>query len=87
MNDEQIELKPCPFCGWKNIRIMEDKRGMLEAECTYCWCRACGTQGPWAFSVNDDMETVIKKCAERWNERDGFDGVKRTDCKDLGIKT
>jgi len=79
VNDEVI-LKPCPFCGWKKIRIMEEKqkKSLLKGcKFTYCWCKVCGTKGPWAYSVDDEMREVVRKCVERWNDRDGVDGISK----------
>jgi hypothetical protein len=68
------EIFPCPFCAWKNIRIIEDEIKEKDhvfkgSKYTFCWCKVCGTCGPWAYSVDDDEKTVIRKCIERWNER------------------
>lgn len=67
-----IELKPCPFCGWENIRIIESEKEnppLGGSKYTYCWCRVCGTRGPWAYSVDDSEEVFAEKCIKRWNER------------------
>jgi len=59
------ESLPCPFCGNDKIRIMED--GISKF--TYSWCGYCGARGPSAYNIDDDIETMINKCIERWNER------------------
>lgn len=69
-----FQTLPCPFCAWERIRIIEDEikdkdHVLRGSKYTYCWCRVCGTRGPWAYSVDDDEKVVIKKCIERWNER------------------
>jgi len=70
------ECLPCPFCAWENIRVMEDEIRKKEhplkgSKYTYCLCAVCGAHGPWACSVDDDIETVARKCIVRWNERGG----------------
>jgi len=64
----------CPSCGHDKIRIVEDETKdtshvLKPSKFTYCWCRVCGGYGPSAYNVNDDIETVINRCIERWNER------------------
>ena len=71
----EIEPLPCPFCGWKNIRVIEcpKEEGIFrDSLYTYAWCKPCGTRGPWAYNIDDDDETAYRKCVERWNERDGI---------------
>mgnify|MGYP001616049123 CR=1 FL=1 len=71
---------PCPFCGWENIRIVEspfDNGFFKDSLYTYCWCKVCGTRGPWAFNVEDADEENYHKCIVRWNERNGKNGVKQ----------
>lgn len=73
--DADIEIPealPCPFCGWVKIRVIEEaaKEGMFKGSLyTYCWCRVCGTKGPWAYNVKDDDRKVYDACVKRWNER------------------
>lgn len=56
---KQEELKPCPFCGRRNIGYGEDSnRGLLY--CCFILCLDCLSRGPSAC----DKETAIKK----WNE-------------------
>lgn len=57
MNQE--ELKPCPFCGSRDIEIHENKEGGF-LYCIYILCLCCLARGPstWEESV------AIKK----WNE-------------------
>jgi Lar family restriction alleviation protein len=56
------ELKPCPFCGSKNIEITgRDK----------CWirCNNCGCEGPTPANLwPTDMEAI-----EAWNMRGAQD--------------
>lgn len=62
---------PCPFCGSKDIGILEKKRKKMgvENKVTCCYCKQCGAKGPWDFSNDDTEEIVVQKCIERWNGR------------------
>lgn len=53
---EEIELKPCPFCGGKAVMIGEDD-GMYQVVCPDC----AGTI--------DDFYGEKEVAAEKWNER------------------
>lgn len=53
------DLKPCPFCGSKNIRF-KDTRGWLE---TCGECEDCGALGP-----DGDIDDVSSAVAA-WNTR------------------
>ena len=53
---EEIELKPCPFCGGKAVMIGEDD-GMYQVVCPDC----AGTI--------DDFYNEKEVAAEKWNER------------------
>ena len=71
---KELELLPCPFCGYEKIRILEEKtkKGCFKGYLyTFAWCRMCGTKGPWAWSVHDDLKVVVNECIDRWNERGG----------------
>ena len=41
-----MELKPCPFCGEKELGVVED-----DAE-VFVRCYECGVRGPWTDSAN-----------------------------------
>ena len=59
MRDSETELKPCPFCGSKDLAV----------ECTdgvglpYVTCCNCGVDGAWSPTHN---EAIMK-----WNIRVG----------------
>ena len=50
------ELKPCPFCGNKHLRVEKVKKGVY---CVECWC--CGAR----------VESVvcIENAIKWWNNR------------------
>lgn len=55
MTDDEVELRPCPFCGAKNVE-------MYERNMSTWWvhCYKCGTEGPIGRYLGD--------AAEMWNE-------------------
>jgi len=62
MNDEKVELKPCPFCGGKNAKeIAHEKYIALER---FVMCKSCGARGP---SYLADTNLHI----QWWNTRAG----------------
>lgn len=52
------ELKPCPFCGGKNLYRHKDSDGLGQ---TWVWCADCGASGP----VKEERSHAI----EAWNRR------------------
>lgn len=66
MKIDEIELKPCPFCGSTELRII--KALSLSKDLSdftmidnYINCLTCGTEGPKKAYVDDVKEA--------WNER------------------
>jgi len=57
---EQIKLKPCPFCGENEQRIIELESEVVEWA-IYIRCEYCGALGPPADSSQGAKEA--------WNER------------------
>lgn len=63
------ELKPCPFCGGKNIVFFNN------GDNAYCYCEDCGTEGPWFWANNknpwneDPTETLEEFAIKAWNRR------------------
>ena len=51
------ELKPCPFCGGKNVRIHKSELGV-------CWCTCFQCSSSGAVSKNE------QEAAKAWNRRD-----------------
>lgn len=52
------ELKPCPFCGNKEVRLVDN-----ISELGYAWvsCPKCYTEGP--------TKDANKEAMEAWNSR------------------
>ena len=65
MSEQQLELKPCPFCGNPDVRIQSNGIGDFYVYCTSdydgeMWCGASSGQ--------QNCETE-KGAADRWNSR------------------
>lgn len=71
----EIELKPCPFCGNGNVRLMsnETEDGFpccinsneeLDAKYSYVHCYGCDTY----FMTDSDIAKYVMKA---WNRRAG----------------
>lgn len=62
----EMEFKPCPFCGDKDLRvtkdfsISKDLGTIIMKECSVC-CLNCGATGPTIVYVEDPIDA--------WNER------------------
>lgn len=54
-----INLKPCPFCGSKNLV----DHGEIN---TWISCEDCGAEGPLR---RDDLWETKAEAAEAWNRR------------------
>lgn len=65
-DDEGVE-EPCPFCGGKNIHLVDD-----GLNCYLC-CDDCEAQGPKAisfwFTLEDDESPDEQNPWILWNER------------------
>lgn len=57
-----MDLKPCPFCGSKKLRVIDhsfvDDEGPFQIE-----CELCQAQGP------KDLGQTKDQAAELWNTR------------------
>ena len=58
---ENIELKPCPFCGEKNAYMTMNCYGQFYVRCPDCGVVVWGKD-------TDDLDTP-KKAQEAWNRR------------------
>ena len=64
------EIKPCPFCGSKNIRINAYGFGYYSVECL-----SCGVETERYKNIskylegNLSIEKKAKKAIEAWNRR------------------
>lgn len=74
--------KPCPFCGYKNIKV-GSKRKKIYSEAVlyshYCVCNKCHAKGPVSTVTipcsssktvkESQLETSQEKAIELWNRR------------------
>lgn len=63
-----MELKPCPFCGSKNVSFVEDEEQLIDETITgFIWCHGCG------FSSDSFYSEEV--AAEKWNRRTPGGGI------------
>lgn len=62
------ELKPCPFCGYKSVEILEDDNKFLY----YRYMSQCQKCGAGAGRGHTKQEAI-----EAWNRRVGDDLMER----------
>ena len=55
-----IELEPCPFCGWKRIKILEDDNPYLYYRFS-SQCQNCGASAKLGHTKEEAIEA--------WNRR------------------
>lgn len=58
--EEDLERKPCPFCGAENLTVKHSK----EKVCWYVHCESCQTDGPFDISSAHSGDAV-----KLWNRR------------------
>lgn len=64
------ELKPCPFCGGKNIRINAYGFGYYAIECLDCYVETARYKSVSKYlEGNLPIEKKAKKAIEAWNRR------------------
>lgn len=54
------EIKPCPFCGCSQPRIV-----VCGGLCLTIVCRNCRASGPWCEGEEATEEYVIEQCNKR----------------------
>ena len=60
------KLKPCPFCGGKNIKYTNAANGIKNNHAVFC--EDCG--GGKGYFSGSSPDTIIKEFAENaWNRR------------------
>ena len=82
----QMELKPCPFCGCKEIELRCDTyyTGRSDIFCTNCECSTKEITvyyGDTCSNINDKLTCFPRPAAEQlkelWNNRYQEEGKKR----------
>ena len=64
------ELKPCPFCGCKSIRLNAFGFGQWSAECLSCYVETKRYFGSVATRYKGEvMQQGAKEAIEAWNRR------------------
>ena len=63
---EEIELKPCPFCGGKGVEILEDENKYLYYR-YMAQCQKCG--------ANAKLSRTKEEARKAWNRRADNDGL------------
>lgn len=64
------ELKPCPFCGCKTIRINAYGFGQYSAQCVGCFVETARSFGSNACYYNGKvMQKGKEEAIEAWNRR------------------
>ena len=66
------ELKPCPFCGSKELRFFSEKiptgYSMKRISRTI-QCEKCGATGGWTDTKDLSIDEVRQKVISAWNTR------------------
>lgn len=63
--NEEIKLKPCPFCNGHNIKIKHVSLGMYYERVEVC-CADCGSASASGSTVDATLELQAIK---NWNRR------------------
>lgn len=61
MNQDKIELKPCPFCGDENPGVEGQMHTELGFVYFHVYCTACGASGLWHL--------IKERAISAWNKR------------------
>ena len=62
-----MELKPCPFCGGRDLLPSFHSSKHETHVCVSC--DACDAEGPTVIVRTDDRVEDIRRAWVRWNER------------------
>lgn len=63
--EKKITLKPCPFCGSRNVRTIYIRDGRKAV------CDGCHSSGSPEFNGPDGMHSADERAVEAWNKRAG----------------
>lgn len=67
-NQQQVKLKPCPFCGCRDVSV--NKYIEHEGELWVVECDNCCVQGPDAWNRVDCINAWNKRSNRPWGLRD-----------------
>lgn len=62
-------IKPCPFCGSKNIALKSMYQGDDYYRCFF-WCKGCGCRSPMSDEYGFFDDNPESKIAKLWNRRE-----------------
>lgn len=63
------ELKNCPFCNGKNVKIFAFYDGGICVKCLDCYCQ---TDVLSDFTINEaKKQSAYEKVVKAWNRREG----------------
>ena len=62
-----IELKPCPFCGETTLESCEKKSGIIYQRGAFIVCQSCGARGPSVLTPTNYDSIWLA-----WNTRGGY---------------
>lgn len=63
---KDYNLKPCPMCGSKNLKIFHASRNLYRVTCKVCHCRA---KGFMCGSSDESKQKTMIKAVTSWNRR------------------
>ena len=66
MPDNEIKLKPCPFCGGAARLWVWSDGGGVCVRCSYCYCQ---TPTKSDDALLKHLDPAVEKVIEVWNRR------------------
>lgn len=71
---DEIELKPCPFCGRHSTVFRSERVSNSGMSLCAVRCGRCGAEGPMVYGYEGDS-LVMWAAANFWNGRAGDESV------------
>lgn len=70
------ELKPCPFCGSKNVKLDQTDETPEESSDVWVYCEECLCDGPNASTDIFQPQQLEQVAISLWNERSFLESEK-----------
>jgi len=70
---DEIELRPCPFCGRQGTTIRSERVSSSGVTLYAARCYRCGAEGPMAYGY-EDSRAAMEAAASFWNGRVSYEG-------------